>query len=232
MKFLTLLFIGLFLLPLFSFAQDDSEIIVVDSLYREDQIYIGLTYNVLTDKPKGVDNRSFSGGIHFGFLRDMPLNKRRNVAIATGLGYSFNTYGHNLFVGKEESGEGVFILLDENYTFDKNKFVTHEFELPVELRWRTSTPESYRFWRVYGGMKFSYLFHFSSVFQQERNKIKNSDIEELNRLRYTAFLNFGYNTFNFQIQYSLNGFFNDNARIDGDPVDMSTIKLGLIFYIL
>lgn len=232
MKYLHPLFIFIFLSPLFLYAQEDPEVIIVDSLYREDQIYIGLTYNVLTEKPEGVDNRNFSGGIHFGVLRDMPINKRRNVAIAAGLGYSFNSYGHNLFVGKEESGEGVFIALDEEYTYDKNKFVTHELELPVELRWRTSNFESYRFWRVYGGMKFSYLFHFSSVFQQEENKIRNSDIEELNRLRYTAFLNFGYNTFNFQVQYNLNGFFNDDARIDNVPVDMSTIKLGLIFYIL
>tara|TARA_R110000850_G_scaffold277058_1_gene421930 strand:+ start:174855 stop:175553 length:699 start_codon:yes stop_codon:yes gene_type:complete len=232
MKSLLILFTGLFLTPLFLNAQEDPEIVVVDSLYREDQIYIGFTYNVLTNEPEGVDNRNFSGGIHFGFLRDMPINKRRNVAIAAGLGYSFNSYGHNLFVGKEESGEGVFIPLDGDLTYDKNKFVTHELELPVEFRWRTSTPESYRFWRVYGGIKFSYIFHFNSVFRQEGNTIRNSDIEELNRLQYTAFLNFGYNTFNFQVQYNINGFFNDDARIDNVPVDLSTIKLGLIFYIL
>ncbi len=232
MKYLITLFTGLFLSPLFLIAQEDQEVVVVDSLYREDQIYIGLTYNVLANKPAGVDNRDFSGGVHFGVLRDMPINKRRNIAVAAGLGYAFNSYGHNLFVGKAESGEGVFIVLNEDYTYDKNRFITHELELPVELRWRTSTPETYRFWRVYGGIKFSYLFHFTSVFGQKGNTIRNSDIEELNRLRYTTFLNFGYNTFNFQVQYNLNGFLNDDARIDNVPVDMSTIKLGLIFYIL
>lgn len=232
MKTKAILFIGLFALPFLTSAQEDPEIVLVDSLYREDQIYIGLIYNVLTDKPKGVDNKNFSGGVHFGFLRDMPINEKRNIAVAAGLGYSFNSYGHNLFVGKKASGEGNFIVLDENYTYDQNRFVTHELELPVEFRWRTSTFETYRFWRVYGGIKMSYLFHFTSVFKQEDKTIKNSDIKELNRLRYTAFLNFGYNTFNFQVQYNLNAFFNNDARINNQPVNLSAIKLGLIFYIL
>lgn len=226
-------FLTLFVLaPLFLNAQEVVSKQNIDSLYREDQFYLGITVNFLNERPKGVVTESFVGGINFGFLRDMPLNKRRNIAIATGLGYAYNNYGHSLFVGKDDSGESQFIVLDEDINYDKNRFDTHEIELPLELRWRTSTPEDYRFWRIYGGVKLGYAFSFKSMFKQDGGKYRLKDLDEFDRLRYTAFLNFGYNTFNLQIQYTINSFFTDDAQIDGVPVHMTAIKLGLMFYIL
>ncbi|MEX0996755.1 MAG: porin family protein [Flavobacteriaceae bacterium] len=235
MKFSLFLLSALLISPLCAVAQATmlEKGQTVDSLYREDQIYLGITVNFLNERPKGVVTESFVGGINFGFLRDMPLNERRNVAIAAGLGYAYNNYGHSLFVGKDASGESIFTVLDSDLIdYDKNRFETHEIELPVELRWRTSTPEEYKFWRIYGGVKLGYAFHFKSVFKQDGDKFRETKIDEFERLRYTAFLNFGYNTFNLQIQYTINSFFNDEAQIDGVPINMTAIKLGLMFYIL
>ena len=226
-------FFLLLFLPFFAFPQETmlpSQ--NVDSLYREDQIYFGITVNFLNERPKGVVTESFVGGLSFGFLRDMPVNKRRNVAIAAGLGYAYNNYGHNLFVGTDKNNETAFIVLDDNYSFKKNRFETHEIELPVELRWRTSTPTEYRFWRIYGGVKFGYAFYFKSVYREQGRKIRNRSIDEFERLRYTAFLNFGYNTINFQVQYNINSFFNDNARINDESIHMTAIKIGIMFYLL
>ena len=41
----------------------NTTITVIDSLYREDQFYIGLTYNLLQKRPKGVSQNSFSSGL-------------------------------------------------------------------------------------------------------------------------------------------------------------------------
>lgn len=231
---LSISFLILFLLaPLFGFTQDLLSKQSVDSLYREDQIYLGITINFLNQKPKNVATESFVGGINIGFLRDMPINKRRNLAIAAGLGYAHNSYGHNLFVGMDETGNSQFIILDNNAIYSKNRFETHEIELPIELRWRTSTPEDYKFWRVYGGVKLGYAFYLKSVFKESRDaKLRFTSIDEFERLRYTAFLNFGYNTFNLQIQYTINSFFNKSALLEGEPIDMTAIKLGFMFYIL
>lgn len=235
MKLSLYLLSALLISPLFLIAQssmtDKGQ--TVDSLYREDQIYLGITVNFLNQRPKGVITESFVGGINFGYLRDMPINKKRNVAIAAGLGYAYNNYGHSLLVGKDASGESIFTVLDDELIdYDKNRFETHEIELPLELRWRTSTPEVYKFWRIYGGVKLGYTFHFKSVFKQDGNKFRETSIDEFDRLRYTAFLNFGYNTFNLQVQYTINSFFNNDAQIDGVPINMTAIKLGLMFYIL
>ena len=52
----------------------------VDDKYREDQFYISVTYNLIGKKPSGLSQNGFSSGIHCGFIRDMPINKARNVA--------------------------------------------------------------------------------------------------------------------------------------------------------
>ena len=56
----------------------------------------------------GVKSRGLSGGIQFGYLRDMPINERRNVAIAIGLGLSFDQFGQNLFIG-EAANENLYL---------------------------------------------------------------------------------------------------------------------------
>lgn len=233
MKFKICKFILFFFIPFFAVSQESMlPTQNVDSLYREDQIYIGITVNFLNERPKGVVTESFVGGLSFGFLRDMPINKKRNIALAAGLGYAYNNYGHNLFVGTDENNESTFIVLDENFEFEKNRFETHEIELPIELRWRTSTPSEYKFWRIYGGIKLGYAFYFKSVYKETGAKIRNRSIDEFERLRYTAFLNFGYNVINFQVQYNINSFFSDDARVNGEPIHMTAIKIGIMFYLL
>src|SRR6476661_10506081 len=96
--------IGFFLFFTFGvFAQETklpAPMIAVDSLYREDQFYVGLSYNLLVNRPTGIRQNKFSSGFTGGFLRDMPINKKRNVAIAAGLGVSYNKYFQNLVISK------------------------------------------------------------------------------------------------------------------------------------
>ncbi|MDX1719680.1 MAG: hypothetical protein R3353_05945, partial [Salegentibacter mishustinae] len=44
----------------------DSVPSVIDSLYREDQFYVGLTFNLISNKPDAISQSGFSGGIHAG----------------------------------------------------------------------------------------------------------------------------------------------------------------------
>lgn len=211
---------------------DSNKSIVIDSLYREDQFYVGVTYNLLFNKPKGVSQSGFSGGVHFGFIRDMPINKRRNVAIGLGLGYSFNAYNQDLFIGEEEGTEqSIFSVLD-GVEYNTNRFTKHLVEFPLELRWRTSTPETHKFYRIYTGIRMGYLYSFSSNFKQSGNQVRQSKVEELNKWRVGATFTFGWNTFNFYFYYSLNSLFDDKAMIQGNPVGLNTAKIGLMFYIL
>ncbi|MBA2629345.1 MAG: PorT family protein, partial [Rickettsiaceae bacterium] len=57
------------LVPVSVLAQDMISRTEIDSLYREDQFYVGVTYNILVNTPENVNNEGFSGGFHLGFLR-------------------------------------------------------------------------------------------------------------------------------------------------------------------
>jgi hypothetical protein len=204
----------------------------VDSLYREDQFYVGFTYNILQQRPEGVRQNKFSAGFYAGMLRDMPINDSRTVSIAAGLGYSLQNYSYNLIIAGDADNPSYSIINEQQNFYNKNKLSLHFVELPVEFRWRTSTPESHRFWRVYTGLKFSYLFHSRSVYEGEPQNALVKQNADLNQLRYGLYLSTGYNTWNFYIYYGLNPLFKKDAQLDGKPLDMKTLNMGLMFYIL
>lgn len=214
-------------------AQDSIPKADLDLRYREDQFYAGITYNLLSSVPSDVNLNGVSGGVHFGFLRDMPINKERNIAIALGAGLSFDQFGYNLFIGENANENTIFKVLDSETEFDKSRFSTATIELPLEFRWRTSTAESYKFWRIYGGVRVGYTYWYRAFFSQENNQVSQTDIPEFDRFRLGATLNFGYSTFNFYAYYSINPFFKDAIIEDtNESLDLRTLKLGVIFYIL
>ena len=205
----------------------------VDYKYREDQFYAGLTFNLLINTP--IDQSGFSGGIHLGFIRDMPINKKRNVAFGLGLGYSGNTYNQSLYIDEStETENSIFLDLDvAQIDYDTNRFITHLLEVPLQFRWRTSQPQSHKFWRVYTGLQLGYIYYFKSTYVSNNGfEINQTKLEELDRLRYGATLSIGWNTFNFYLYYSLNSFFDRTAITNENPIDINTLKFGLIFYIL
>jgi hypothetical protein len=206
------------------------EVVKVDSLYREDQFYFAITYNSLGNKPDGVSQRKFSSGLSFGFLRDMPVNKNRTFAIATGLGFTYNTYNQNLFVS-EENGSAAYEIIPADVNFDKNKFSQLSIDLPIEFRWRTSTYESHKFWRLYTGLKLSYLLYDRSLFNGSGERVVVKNNSDLNTLQYGAYLAAGYNTINLYVYYGLNPLF-QKATLNGDSVNMRAFNVGIIFYIL
>lgn len=214
------------------FAQElqNPDFDAVDSLYREDQFYVGFTYNILQNLPDGVRQNKFSPGIYAGFLRDMPFNKARTQSIAIGLGYALQNYNQNLIIdGTAEDASYSLIQEDEEF-YKKNNLSMHFIELPIEYRWRTSTPESHKFWRIYTGIKVSYLLHSRSIYETgDKLVIKGND--DLNTFRYGVYLATGYNTWNFHLYYGLNPLFK-SGTLNGADLELNTLNIGLMFYIL
>ena len=202
----------------------------IDSLYREDQFYFGFTLNTLNKKPSGVSQNKFSSGISAGFLRDMPINKNRTVAIAAGIGFAYNNYNQNLAITKP-SEIPVYTILDSKAIYDKNKFSQLLVEVPIEFRWRSSTFESYKFWRIYTGFKFSYLMYDKSVFDDSQGKIIVSENKDFNNFLYGAYISAGYNTINVYAYYGLNQLFK-SAKIGNESINMNSMNIGIMFYIL
>lgn len=230
----TLVFFGLFISSiLWSQKTLESHFSEADSLYREDQFYIGLGINFLVNKPTDMSQSGFSGGLHFGYIRDMPLNKRRNVAIGIGLGLSFDTYSHNLFIGETTSGETIFDVIDSGVDFDTNRFSTQVIEIPIQFRWRTSSiGDDSAFWRIYTGFNIGYMYHFKSTFEQTNNTVNQTDLDELNRTTFDYYFSFGKSKINFFFRYNLNSFFDAKLSDTQEELNLNTIKAGVVFYIL
>tara|TARA_B110000261_G_scaffold1106_1_gene1034 strand:- start:57 stop:740 length:684 start_codon:yes stop_codon:yes gene_type:complete len=223
------LLLMLFLNCLYTVKAQVNQTIEQDSLYREDQFYVSVTYNALIDLPNNVSQNSFSTGVHLGAIRDFPLNKRRNIALALGLGYSFNSFNQNIRI----SGYNPYnYTILESYNYSKNNFTQHFIEVPFEFRWRTSNAQSYKFWRVYTGLKLGYLIASKSVFNDRSGSDNQKNLTDLNKLQYGLTMSIGYNTWNGYVYYGLNPVFNDVSTIDLQSIDMSALKIGLIFYLL
>lgn len=219
-------------LPVFA-QQPVIDTTFVDDTYREDQFYFSITYNLLQSKPDDMSQRGFSSGFHFGFIRDMPINEKRNIALGVGLGLSSNSYNQNMLISQDETNDFVYEIINEDdIRIDRNKFTTYLVELPIEFRWRTSTAKDYKFWRIYTGVKFGYVFMNSSKYKGSLGAIKNSSIDDINALQYGLTLSAGYSTWNFHLYYGLNPIFKDSATLNSESIDTSTIKIGLMFYIL
>ncbi|WP_369769650.1 porin family protein [Flavobacterium sp. WC2416] len=232
-------FLSCFLLiPFFNaFSQEESVPLAekaptkIDSLYREDQFYFGFTYNTLQQKPAGLSQKKFSTGLSLGFLRDMPINKDRTVAIASGLGFSYNNYNQNVAITGTNQLP-VYDIIDSKATYSKNKFTQLLIDLPVEFRWRTSTYESHKFWRIYGGVKFSYLIYDKSVFSDGDGKTTITGNKDFNKFLYGLYVSSGYNTINVYAYYGLNSIFKKTAQINGEQLGIKSLNIGVIFYIL
>lgn len=205
-----------------SYAQVEND--TIDEKYLEDQIYFSLAYNILNNKPEDANNNLFSGGLALGFIKDLPINKRRNVALGIGFGYNLNTYKKQFLLFQDEE-DG-----DEN-EYETSKFNTHLFEMPFELRWRTSTATKYNFWRIYPGFKIAYLFYSKTKMKFNDETFVYKNLKVFEKFQYGLTLSAGYGTWNVFAYYGLSPIFND-VVINGEKLNLKDFNVGLKFYIL
>ncbi|WP_397445255.1 porin family protein [Polaribacter sp. R77954] len=207
------------------FAQKDS--LQIGDKYSEDQIYASISYAQLYDQPSPITKSGFSYAFSTGFIKDITFNKRGNIAIAIGIGYGLDFFNHELKV-EENNGVSVF---SQGQSLASNVFKTHNLEFPLELRWRTSTAKRYDFWRIYAGVKFLYNLSNTFEFEENLNSISYNNVSSYNPFQYGLTLSAGYDEFNVNFYYSLTPIFK-NAFINGEEINSSILKFGLIFYIL
>ena len=193
--------------------------------YREDQFYVSFSMIFQKESINGFKQNGFSNNFQIGFLRDIPFNVEGNLGMALGLGYSFDKLVSNLTLNNDEQNNLSFSILDN----DQNSQKISSIILPLEFRWRTSTINKTEFWRLYGG--FKYKINLNPQFNYFEGG--NSRLDFIRKQNTAIYISLGYNTWNLLFEYDLNSIYNrDIILIDGLSPDISTIKIGLIFYIL
>lgn len=205
----------------------------LDQAYREDQFFLGATLNFVTQTHSAFSQNALSGGFQLGFVRDIPLNKQRNIGIGLGLGYNLNIYNTNLFVGQDQNGESVMLALDQlDLEVKRNRFTTQALEVPIQFRWRTSTSEYQKFYRIYAGFNFAYTFNFKANYRDTVQKLSTTNPSFLNQFRTGAHLVLGHGAINFYVQYYFDSLLEGEIQNSSEVVNFEVLKFGLIFYIL
>ena len=201
-------------------AQQDS----LSTKYREDQFYISFGLQLQQENISGFKQNGFSNNFQVGFVRDFPLSAKGRTAIGLGLGYAYNRLISNL--NMDSQGDKTFFSIEEN---EENRQTYSSLVVPLSFRFRTSTSNKTDFWRIYGGLKYELKFseHYHPFYS-------NSYVSDFIRKNNTAvFMSMGFNTWNMFVEYDLNSIYQSNVKlIDGAHLQIQTLKLGLIFYIL
>lgn len=195
--------------------------------YREDQFYFASTYFIQTESIKDFKQNGFSGNFQIGFIRDIPLNKDSTRALGIGLGYERNYFTSNI-QPIEQDDQIDYRIVISRFLESKNKISFSSISFPFEYRWRKSSLKEYKFWRIYSGFKIKKNFSLYS------NPSYGSElvIEEIQDWISSIYFNAGYNTWNISLEYDLNPIIKNKKTIDGDNLNLSFFRLGLIFYIL
>lgn len=231
MRRILIFLITLFSLNTFAQATDslpevERTIKVTDPFYREDQFYIGITHSLLTNKPEGFSQQSISIGTNFGFLRDIPLNKQRTIAIAPGAGLAFYNLRHNLVLLDEQTSD---FFIEDNVSKNVQKLTY--LEIPVEFRWRTSKVHSHKFWRVYTGIKYSYLLNSKLKYEGDFGTINQKKNDLLSKSNIGVYVSAGFNTWNFYAYYGFKPLY-EKGKVNATGNYLNMINVGLMFYIL
>lgn len=205
-------------------AQKDS--LKVGDAYWEDQLYINVFYNVLGNQPKEVNTSGFSYGFSLGYIKDIPLVKSSRKAIGIGLGYSFDTFNHGLKVS-----EGSINVFEVDDAITANKLKLHNIEMPIQFRWRSSTVNTYSFWRLYAGFNLSYNLSNTFTYFDSNVKVNVSNLLEYNKFQAGLMMSVGYGTFNFHVYYGLLPIIKDGS-LYGNEINTNIVRFGLSFYLL
>ncbi len=219
----------LILISLAANAQEKDEVVFWDANYFEDQFYVGVQYNLLLNAKNGIKNTGVPYSFEAGFIKDIPINKRRNIGFGLGVGYSYDILRPN--IASTQTNENIDFAIDiENASY---KYLTHNLEIPIEFRWRTSTPSKYNFWRIYTGA--SYITSFSNTVETtisgETNRFRN--IDELRKNNYTLYTSIGHGVWNFHVKYYLKSpFKSTSTTTNNQPLNFNQLKVGVMFYIL
>ncbi len=217
MKIRCFIFYIILFLSLDLFSQENQK-------YFEDQFYLGLAYNSLGAKVEDFKENKFSYSLNYGFIKDIPVTKNGKIALGLGLGFSHNSLNNNL-----KFKNPGFEFQQNVGSININRYNYTEFQIPFEIRWRNSSVDNYKFWRIYSGLRYSRVIN-SKYTYKDNTLINEIDFLPINKNQLGLTLNIGFNTWNISLYQSLNSFF--NPGLNSNIKDLKQFRLGIIFYIL
>jgi hypothetical protein len=193
--------------------------------FREDQLYLSIAYPYFSDAPNTLIQNKLSYAFSIGFIRDIPINSQRTLAVGVGLGFDQATlYNNTLFshIGNKIDAS----IIGEGYK--QNYLRMQSLALPLEFRWRNATETKHAFWRIHTGVSV----HFPMQLKTYTKTLIGQD--NTTKLPYKGSVLrwnvcFGFNTWNISIAHDMQSWATFEAS--NMEFDMKFTKIGLIFFI-
>jgi len=173
----------------FLFAQEKTP------TFREDQIYLSIAYPYFSDAPNTLIQNKLSYAFSIGFIRDIPINSQRTLAVGVGLGFDQATLNNNtLFT---QTGNKIdALVIEEGYK--QNYLRMQSLTVPLELRWRNATETKHAFWRIHTGVSVHFPMQLKSHAKTRTGQVYTTKLPyEGSVLRWNV--HFGFNTWNISI---------------------------------
>ena len=200
------------------YSQEDSSL-----NYKDDQSYLNFNFDFQLKSIEGYQQNGFSRSFNLGILKDISFNEKGNKGIAFGLGYGYTRLVNNLDIG-----EDVNFYVDSNSAL-RNRLSYHSIHFPIELRLRTSTLESFAFWRVYLGYRLNYNFLTKyKPFFGRKSTLKNY----VSDFSHCLSLSLGFNTWNIRFETGLSPLIKIFSTSNNLNNYFYISSVGLVFYLL
>lgn len=216
------LLIGLFIFAAGLFAQESG---TVSKLKKSDRVVVDLFYDLWQDTPSDLKMGKIQPGIGIASFQDYPIGNS-NFAFAFGLRVSAHNMYSNSLLGYDTSGVSVFRPIADTLSYKVNKFTLSYLEIPVELRFRTKSINTFK---ISAGFKFGLLlqehtkysgddlFDAASEYQIKFKEYKHRNISKFS---YGPTLRVGYRWFNLYASYSMTPIFEKDKGPQMYPVSL------------
>ena len=212
---LSILFIGF--VNCFLFAQNsDKELSKSKSRpIKKDNFLIDVSYDNLVNAPNGV-NFKFGYGNSYQVFYDHQF-KAKVLSGAVGIGYSHSKYFNNGYITQIDTATGAdystfqtISSVKSDSSYKRNSYTTNYFDIPVEIRFRSTPNEKGHSWKASIGFKVG--FRLNSYTTTKTDKGRYSDFIQPNLIstRYGITARFGYGRVGLVGYYGLTRLFEAN----------------------
>ena len=200
-------------------------VVAQEANFREDQLYFSIAYPYFSTPPQGLIQNKLSYSLSAGFVRDIPINKTRRLAIGLGLGWDKTTVFTNTRFQAVDGSINASVLQED---VTRNSLQVQSVAIPLVLRWRNATEQKHAFWRIHSGISLHFPFNLKTTFEgQDGVETREFLPHEQSLLRWN--LHFGFNTWNISIVHDLQPW--TSVTHLGKNQDIKFTKIGLIFYL-
>ncbi|MCT4623429.1 MAG: PorT family protein [Schleiferiaceae bacterium] len=177
--------------------------------------------------PSGELTQKLGYSLSFAFMGET-LFGHSHWSLGYGLGFGAYHYNNNLNITTNPNTQlSEFTFLTPDTAYQQNRQIFQYIEVPLELRYRTTSNKKGRYLRIYPHVKFGFNVRSYTVFVNEKYSTAHFNIQQTNWYRVSAGVRLGYWIFNLYANYELTPMYKEVIVGNTDLSQFRTLNVGL-----